>query len=363
MKKPETKLPPISRLPLKVDIDLLLGRSANIAIIGVGIVGLVFALYAGAFVLMPVALAVTVGLMLGPVATRLERRGVPSWASSALVFLLFVTGLCLLALALTGPLSFWAGELPRIWNRLQVHLAELSGPIKALRNLQDEMGSLMGGSGTAVRVEEDGTGVEDVAVLAPALVAQILLFGASLYFFVATRNNIRDTLLRICVNRRLRWRVAHIFRDVEMLVSRYLLSITAINICLGIAVALVLWLVGVPSPLLWGALAGLLNFVIYIGPAVMAVILFAVGLSVGETISQSLVPPLAYLSVNFVEAQFVTPMVVGRTMTLNPFLVLLALAFWIWIWGPIGGFIAIPALLIFFAIARNILPGVNEPAG
>ena len=95
----------------------------------------------------------------------------------------------------------------------------------------------------------------------------------------------------------------------------------------------------------------------------MAVILFAVGLSVGETISQSLVPPLAYLSVNFVEAQFVTPMVVGHTMTLNPFLVLLALAFWIWIWGPIGGFIAIPALLIFFAIARNILPGVNEPAG
>ncbi len=360
MKKPDTKLPPVARLPLKVDIDLLLGRSADIAIIAVGIVGSVFALHAGAFILMPVALAVTVGLMLGPVANRLERSGSPSWLSSAAVVLLFIAVVCALAIALMAPLSFWAGELPRIWNRLQVHLAELRGPINALRNLQDEMGSLMGGSGTAVRVEQEGAGVEDVAILAPAIVAQILLFVASLYFFVATRNDIRATLLRIFVNRRLRWRVAHIFRDVESLVSRYLLSIAAINAGLGLAVALVMWLIGVPSPLLWGALAGLLNFVIYIGPAVMAVILFAVGLSVGDTIGQSLVPPLAYLGLNLIEAQFVTPMVVGRTMTLNPFLVLLALAFWIWLWGPIGGFIAIPALLIFFAIARNILPGVNQ---
>lgn len=359
MKKPETKLPPIARVPLRVDIDLLLARSAHVAIIALGVVGTVFALHAGAFILMPVALAVTVGLMLGPVAAWLERCGAPSWVSSAAVVLLFIAAVCVLALALMGPLSFWAGELPRIWNRLQIHLAELRGPINALKNLQEEMGSLMGGSSSTLKVEQEGAGVEDVAFLAPAIVAQMLLFMASLYFFVATRNDIRAALLRICFNRRLRWRVAHIFRDVEALVSRYLLSITAINVGLGVAVSLVLWLIGVPSPLLWGALAGLLNFVIYIGPAVMAVILFAVGLSIGDTIGQSLVPPLAYLGVNLLEAQFVTPMVVGRTMTLNPFLVLLALAFWIWLWGPIGGFIAIPALLIVLAIARNILPGLN----
>ena len=363
MKRPVYKLPPIARLPLKVDIDVLLGRASSVAVVLLGVIGAVFALHAGAFILMPVALAVTVGLMLGPVATWLERRGTPSWLSSAVVVLLFVVVVCLLAIALMGPLSFWAGELPRIWNRLQIHLAELRGPINALKNLQEEMGSLMGGSTSTLKVEQEGAGVEDVAVLAPALVAQMLLFMASLYFFVATRNDIRLTLLRICGNRRLRWRVAHIFRDVETLVSRYLLSITAINVGLGVAVALVLWLIGVPSPLLWGALAGLLNFVIYIGPAVMAVILFAVGLSIGSTITDSILPPLAYLGVNLIEAQFVTPMVIGRTMTLNPFLVLLALAFWIWLWGPIGGFIAIPALLIVFAIARNILPGMNGFTG
>jgi predicted PurR-regulated permease PerM len=360
MKKSEIKKPPIVRLPPRFNIDILLGRSAHVAIILLGIIGAVFALQAGEFILTPVALAVVVGLMLGPVATRLERRGLPSWASSAVVFLLFVVVVCILAAALMGPLSFWAGELPRIWNRLQVHLAELQGPINAFRNLQEELGSVIGGSGaTTLRVEEEGAGVEDVAVMAPALGAQILLFMASLYFFVATRHDIRVAVLRICVNRRLRWRVAHIFRDVETLVSRYLLSITAINIGLGVAVSLVLWLVGVPSPALWGALAGLLNFVIYIGPAIMAVILLAIGVSTGGTITESILPPLAYLGVNLVEAQFVTPMVIGRTMTLNPFLVLLALAFWLWVWGPIGGFIAIPALLIVFAIARNILPGLN----
>ncbi|MBO6717094.1 MAG: AI-2E family transporter [Rhizobiaceae bacterium] len=360
MNKYEFKKPPIVRLPPRVDIDIVLSRSAYAALILLGVVGLVFALQAGEFILMPVALAVVVGLMLGPVATWLERSGWPSWASAAAVFLLFVTVVCVLALALVGPLSFWAGELPRIWNRLQVHLAELREPLNALRNLQDEMGSIMGGSDTTLRVEEEGAGVEDVAIMAPALVAQVLLFMASLYFFVATRQDIRVAILRVFSNRRLRWRTAHIFRDVEKLVSRYLLSIAAINVGLGIAVTLVLWAIGVPSPALWGALAGLLNFVVYIGPAIMALILLAVGLSMGDTLTQSILPPLAYLGLNLVEAQFVTPMVIGRTMTLNPFLVLLALAFWIWLWGPIGGFIAIPALLIVFAIGRNILPGLNS---
>ena len=123
-----------------------------------------------------------------------------------------------------------------------------------------------------------------------------------------------------------------------------------------------LWAVGVPSPALWGALAGLLNFIVYVGPALMAAILFAIGLATFDTISGSLMPPLIYLALNLIEAQFVTPMVIGRTLTLNPFLVLLALAFWIWIWGPIGGFVAIPALLIIFAVTRNILPGFDSNA-
>lgn len=358
MKVFDSKKPPIVRLPPRSNFEIVLARSAQVAVILVGMVAFVFALHAGKFVLAPVTLAVVVGLMLGPVAVRLERFGMPPWLSSAIVFMLFIGVVLALGAALTGPLSFWAGELPRIWEELQEQMAELRQPLEVLRGVQEQIRDVTGGSGLTVSVEE-GSPVTSMATLAPALFAQLLLFMGSLYFFVATRDAIRHAVLRLCVSRRMRWRTAHVFRDVEGLVSRYLLSITAINIGLGLAVTIVLWAAGVPSAPLWGALAGLLNFIIYIGPAIMAALLFIVGLGTYDTITASLMPVAIYLSINLIEAQFVTPMVVGRTLTLNPFVVLLALAFWIWIWGPVGGFIAIPALLIVLAISRNILPGLD----
>jgi len=359
MKPFDQKKPPIVRLPPRSSFEIVLGRASQFSVILVGLVALIFALHAGKFVLAPVSLAVVVGLMLGPVASRLERLGMAPSVSSAIAALLFVAVFFALGMALTGPLSFWAGQLPRIWDELQVQLAQLREPLEALRGLQEQLRDATGGAGLTVAVE-DGTPVTSVAVLAPALIAQLLLFMASLYFFIATRNDIRIAVLRLCAGRRMRWRTAHIFRDVEALVSRYLLSIAAINIGMGLAVTLALWVAGVPSPALWGTLAGLLNFIIYIGPAIMMVLLFVVGLGTYDTIGAGLTPLLIYTSINLIEAQFVTPMVVGRTLTLNPFLVLLALAFWLWIWGPVGGFIAIPAVLVVLAITRNILPGLDE---
>ncbi|WP_245414187.1 AI-2E family transporter [Nitratireductor sp. StC3] len=338
-----------------LDPDTLLTRGAMIAVLLIGLLGFVFMLVAGEFILAPLSLAIVIGLMLGPIATRLEKRGLPSWLSAVIVCLLFVALVALFAAALIGPLSYWTGELPRIWQKLQIQLAQLREPINTLRDVQNELRTVTGGSGVTVEVDEGGD-VTDIAIMAPALGAQVLLFLASLFFFMATRHDIRTGIMKIVVDRRLRWRIAHIFRDVETLVSRYLLSIAVINVGLGVAVSLVLWIIGVPSPALWGMLAMLLNFVVYIGPAIMAGLLFAVGLATFDTLAGSFVPPLAFLAVNLMEAQFVTPMVLGRTLTLNPFLVLLALAFWIWVWGPIGGFIAIPALLIAYAVLSNLVP-------
>lgn len=138
--------------------------------------------------------------------------------------------------------------------------------------------------------------------------------------------------------------------------SRYLLSITAVNALLACMVTTALYLLDVPSPVLWGLMAGVLNYVIYIGPAVMALILTGVGLATAEGTLAILTPPLAYLGLNLLEAQFLTPAVLGRTMTLNPFLVLVSIAGWIWLWGPTGGFIAVPSLLVLGAILSNILP-------
>lgn len=352
------KKAPIVRLPPKSNFELLLSRGSQVSLLFMGLVALVFALHAGEYILAPISLAIVIGLMLGPVASLLERHGLPAAISAALVVALFLMVLCVFALALAAPLSFWIGRIPQIWSELQQQLSDWRQPLDAIRGARDEIRQITGGGGLAVSVE-DGLPVGSVAAFAPALVAQILLFLASLYFFVATRHRTRVAILALCFDRRLRWRVAHIFRDVEKLVSQYLLSITMINIAEGLAVGVCLYLVGVSSAPLWGALAILTSFVIYIGPAVMTVILFAVGLAEFEGLGGALIPPLIYLAINAIEAQLVTPLVIGRTMTLNPFVVLLSLAFWIWLWGPLGGFIAIPALLVVFAMIRNFVPGAD----
>ncbi|KAB2950702.1 MAG: AI-2E family transporter [Rhizobiaceae bacterium] len=355
------KKPPIVRLPPKTGVELLLVHSAQVAMVVAGLVAFVFALHAGRVVLAPLALSVVIGLMLGPVAVFLERRSVPPGLSALLVVLVFLVLLAVVVAAIAAPLSFWLERGPEIWRQLQTRILELREPLEALKGLRDRLREVTGETGLAVEIA-DGSPVENLAVTAPTLVGQVLLFLAGLYFFVATRHQTRTAVLGLCVSRRLRWRVAHVFRDVERMVSTYLLSITVINVGLGVAVSVAMWLVGVESPLLWGVLAGVLNYVIYVGPAIMAAILFAVGLATFDGFAASLVPPLVYLLLNLIEAQFVTPTVIGRTLTMNPFIVLIALAFWLWIWGPLGGFIAVPALLIVYAIVGNIVPGVDWTA-
>ncbi|RWJ04891.1 MAG: AI-2E family transporter [Mesorhizobium sp.] len=349
---------PIVRLPPKSNAEILLARTAQLSIALLGVIGGIFALKAGEYILAPIGTGVVVGLMLGPLASWLEGRRISRALSAAIVVTLFAVAACILAVAMAAPLSIWIGRLPQVWNELRVQLTELRGPLEAIGSMRGQIREITGTAGLKVSIE-DGSPIESVATLAPAVIGQILLFFASLYFFVATRYDIRTALLKLCFDRRLRWRVAHIFRDVEDMVSTYLLSITAINVGFGLVVGAALFAIGVPSALLWGGLAGLLNFVPYIGPAVTAVILFAVGLAEFDTLGGSLLPPAIYLGLNFIEGQFVTPIVIGRTMTLNPFVVLLALVFWIWLWGAIGGFIAIPALLAAYGIIHNILPGAD----
>lgn len=336
--------------------ERVLNNAARVAVVGIGAVVLLFVLQAGQVFLAPVTLAIVIGLMFGPVADRLEAVGIPPALSAAVVVLLLLTiiaaGIVLFAL----PLSEWVARAPLIWDKLQGQLANLKEPIESLSGLQAQITEIFGG-GAAMSVNvEDGSAMASVAMLAPAILAQILIFLASLYFFVATRDHIRISVLSLCVTRRMRWRTAHVFRDVENKVSRFLLSITFINFCVGIAVTLVMWLIGMPSPILWGALAAVLNYIPYVGQGTMILILLAVGLGTQTELQHILLPALCYMGINFIEGQIVTPHFIGRTMTLNPFIIFLSITFWLWAWGPIGGLVAVPTLLIATSILTHALP-------
>ena len=336
--------------------ERVLNNAARIAMVGIGVVVLLFVLQAGQVFLAPVTLAIVIGLMFGPVADRLEAIGVPPALSAAVVVLLLLTIIASGIVVFALPLSEWIARAPMIWDKLQDQLANLREPIESLSALQSQISQIFGDN-TAMSVNvEDGSAVASMAMLAPAFLAQILIFLASLYFFVATRDHIRISVLSLCVTRRMRWRTAHVFRDVENKVSRFLLSITFINLCVGIAVTTVMWLIGMPSPILWGALAAVLNYIPYVGQGTMVVILLAVGLGTQTGMQQILLPALCYMGINFIEGQIITPHFIGRTMTLNPFIIFLSITFWLWAWGPVGGLIAVPTLLIVTSILTHALP-------
>ncbi|MGN6548442.1 MAG: AI-2E family transporter [Pararhizobium sp.] len=352
--------PPVVRLPPKSNFEVMLSTVSRGSLVMAAIVILMAGLHYAEVVFAPAALAVIVGLMFGPVARRIERAGIPAGISAAFVVLLFLAIIVGGVALFVPPLTVWFEKLPTIWAKLKLEMLDWRSVFKSIGDLRDQL-QAVAGNDAAMKVRvEDGGAIQTMIAMGPSLVAQAILFLACLYFFVATRDQIRVSILSMCISRRMRWRAAHVFRDVEWYVSRYLLSITAINIGLGVAVAAAMAIAGVPSPILWGLLATVLNYVIYIGPAVMAVTLFGVGLATGDDVGTMLLPVGIYLVIDFIEAQFVTPHVLGRTLTLNPFLVFIALAFWLWLWGPVGGLVAVPSLLIWHAILSNILPRMRS---
>ncbi len=234
--------------------------------------------------------------------------------------------------AFVVPLSDWLDKLPLIWSRLQAQLVSWQGFFSSVASLQEDLRSAMGQRRHAGECRRQFRGRKRF-LFRTGLHGQVVLFLASLYFFLLTRPHLRRAALQLSPDSEGRRCIVTAFRTIEARLSTYLISISVINAGLGVAVALTMWLLDVPSPLLWGMLAGVLNYVVYLGPAIMVLVMSGIGLATGYTAVEILTPPLAYLVLNLIEAQFVTPTVLGRTMTLNPFAVFLAIAFWIWLWG------------------------------
>jgi predicted PurR-regulated permease PerM len=340
----------------RTNFERVLTNAAQMATVLIGVVIAFVAVREAQVVLAPLFLAITVGLMFGPVADMLEQRGVPEALSAGLVVLLFLFVILIGGALFYGPLSEWAQRIPRVWEQLMAEVANWQEPLATIGAVQEQLEGVLGGGATMEVTVQDGSTVTGIAMLAPAILAQFGIFLVSLYFFLATRESIRIATLSLCVSRRMRWRTAHVFRDVEQQVSKYLLTISMVNVGVGVVVTLMTWAVGMPSPILWGAMAAVLNYIPFVGQAFMALILFLVGLGTTGDLVGGLLPMGLYFGINFIEGNFVTPNLLGRTMTINPFMIFLSLSFWIWAWGPVGGLIAVPSLLVLYSIVTNILP-------
>jgi len=185
---------------------------------------------------------------------------------------------------------------------------------------------------------------------------EFLLFFVTLVLFIASWRDLRRTLIMTFGDRSWRLRALRILNEIEDHLGGYLLTVTTINIAVGIATGIICALTGMPNPAALGALAAALNYLPIIGPVAMFAVLVVVGIVAFPTLSGAMMAPLAFAAVIFLEGHFITPTIIGRRLALNALAVLLALAFWTWLWGPMGGFLSSPLLIVALIVKEHLMP-------
>lgn len=342
-------------------------RMAAYAVVAAVALGAPFALMAGAEFFLPVTAAIVIAIASVPALEWLERRGVPS----AVAALICVLGILLLvngALALIiVPASDWFIRLPERLPRIQANLAPLIDFYASLQRFVDEaLTSLADNTAAqmqAVAVQTPNSLLDYIGSAAPAAAIQLFFVILLIFFFLSGWTKLRGRTIRSRSSFDSALNTARIIQNVVDATSAYLSTIVLINALLGLAVALLLWALGMPSPLMWGGIVALCNFVPYVGPIVAAGLLAMGGLMTFDTIGLALLPALIQVGLHTIEANVVTPMVLGRRLTINPMLILLSLSFWGWIWGAPGALLAVPLLIIVQTIVFSIRGTRPEWAG
>ena len=178
-----------------------------------------------------------------------------------------------------------------------------------------------------------------------------------IYFFLSGWTRMRQRTIASRGSLSSAMTTARVIQEMVDATSAYLSTITLINLALGITVSFALWLVGMPTPLMWGGIVAILNYVPYLGPIAAALLLALGGLMTFADPWYALVPAVVFVAIHLVEANVLTPTLVGRRLTLNPLLILLALSFWGWVWGTTGALLAVPLLIIL----KTILDAAGKP--
>ena len=324
-------------------------------IVGIAaIVAMPFALRAGAEFFMPVTAALVVAIALVPLLEWFERRGVPAKLSAGLCVIIFLMLAVFAIGSIVIPASDWVAQVPTKINKVRAALEPIFDLYKNLDKWIDRATSQIAvaptPSGRTVSVEQPHSVGTLLISSAPHLLIQLFFALLVIFFFLAGWTAMRKKTIVSRGSFEGALTTARVIQEVVDATSTYLGTITLINIGLGALTALALWWLGMPSPVMWGGIVAVANYVPYLGPIVCALLLFVGGLMTYPDIWGALLPPAAFISFHLIEANFFTPMVVGHRLTISPLSILISLSFWAWVWGTTGALLAVPLLIIMKTI-------------
>ncbi len=344
---PRFRIPDLLRRPFDI---------RSFALTGLFILAILYTMYFIRAVMLPVVLAMLLSYLFRPVVRALARIKIPPALSAAIILLGVIALIGYGVTALAGPAAGWIEKAPSGFQQLQHKLLPVKKSMAQVAQASGEIEKLTSPDAqtkTAVELKRHPI-ADTLFVRTPEVIASTVLMLILFYFLLAQHNVFTAKVVKLLPTLSDKKRAVAILSDIEAHVSRYLFTVTVINICLGVAVGTTVGILGLRNPVMWGAMVTALNFVPYLG-ALTGIICMTIGAVLSfASFSYALIFPAVYLFLGTLEGNFITPWVMGRSLTLNPVLILLSIAFWGWMWGIPGIIVAVPILAAFKIFCSHV---------
>ena len=280
--------------------------------------------------------------------------GVPNLLASLLALLVLIAIITLALTAVLRPAVSLFDTVPQMIERVGEHFSHLQGTLGWISRLNEQVQKIAGTASGREVVLAGPSILQQLALATPTVVIEVLLTLLMAFFMIEARIRLRRRLLLDRDTFGSSLKAARAMRDVQDRVAAYIMTVGTINLCVGLIVATGAWLLGLQAPVMWGGLATLLNFVPYVGPLGMLSLLTLFGLGTADNPLVGMIPAASFLGLHAVEANAVTPAVLGARFTMNPVMILLALSYFSWIWGVTGALLSIPILLTVTALFDHL---------
>ena len=342
---------------------LAAGPRASLAVSGLFVIAVFAVLKFAQDLFLPIAVAFVLSLVFSPVVRFLGRFGLPAAAASVLIMIALFATLFTAFYNLSGPVESWVERGPQLGRQIEDKLRELRRPMEAVIAAEKQVREAASGSngdedtpdpGEPQTVVVEGPGyLQSFAFSFFSIATTLFVTMILLTFLLASGDLFYAKLVQTFDRMSDKKRALRAAHDIERTVSRYLFTITLINIGLGIAVGTAMMWLGMPTPFLWGAIATFANFIPYIGAIGGLILVTLVALVSFDTLGAALTVSAVYFTLTTLEGQVITPVVVGRRLELNAVAVFIAVAFWAWLWGIAGAIIAVPMLVVVKEICEQ----------
>ena len=318
----------------------------TVALVGLFILAALYTLRLARPFILPIVVAVLLDFLLTPALRWLKKLRIPEPLGAALILLSVVGVIAGTAYNLATPAAAWVRRAPETMEVARERLAVLRRPMEQVSRAAEEVQSA---------TDVDGEGKEQVEIAGPSLTKQafggtmsilgfISIAGFLTYFLLAAGDLFLQKLIKVLPQFRDKRRAVSIAREIEEQVSVYILTTSAINAGVGVLTGIALWACGMPNPVLWGLVAGLLNYMPYVGAFITLGVLGLAALVSFDTLGRALVVPGAFFIVNLIEANIVTPLVLGNRLRLNTVAIFIGMMFWWYVWGIPGALMAVPMM-------------------